>query len=93
MPLMWLAIVLAARTVVRRFSIERAAGPRLAVGAIALAGLVGAELLLAVALSDRTLGQYLASRDPVSGTVYLLSLGAFALMPWWLALREAPGRQ
>jgi hypothetical protein len=35
----------------------------------------------------------LAGRDPVSGTAYLLSLGVFALMPWWLALREVPGRQ
>ena len=31
--------------------------------------------------------EYLESRDPVSGAVYLLMLGLFALMPWLVARR------
>jgi len=87
MPLMALAIVLAARWVVRRFALAPHAGLRLAVGGLALLLMVGAELLLAVALQGRSLAQYLGSRDPVSGTVYLALLAVFALMPWWLGRR------
>jgi hypothetical protein len=50
-----------------------------------LAVLLGAEVLLAVLLQDRTLGEYVASRDPVSGTVYLAMLALFAAMPLVLA--------
>jgi len=36
---------------------------------------------LAVVLQSQSLGQFLASRDKVSGSVYLVMLVAFALMP------------
>jgi hypothetical protein len=52
------------------------------VGALALALLLGAELLLGVILAGRDLAAWLASRDPVSGSVYLLVLGVYAAMPW-----------
>ena len=52
---------------------------------LALGLLVAAEILLAVALQDRTLGEYVASRDPVSGMVYLAMLALFAAMPLVLA--------
>ncbi len=81
MPLMFVAIVLAARWVVRRFDLPREGWTRAAVGASALACLVGAELLLAVVLAGRSVAAYLASRDPVSGSVYLAMLGVFAAMP------------
>ena len=51
---------------------------RLAAGMIALLLLVGAELLVAYALGSRSIDQYIASKDPVSGSVYLASLLAFA---------------
>jgi hypothetical protein len=54
----------------------------LAVGLVALALMVAAELLLAVVLAGRDLGEYVASRDPVSGAVYLAMLALFAAMPW-----------
>jgi hypothetical protein len=44
-----------------------------------------AELLLAAALQGRSVVQYIASRDPVSGSVYLIMLLLFALMPFILA--------
>jgi hypothetical protein len=81
MPFMLVAIVLAARYVARRFSLPLTYGVRLSVGFLALALLVTAEVLLTVALHKQSIGQYVASRDPVSGTVYLLLLGLFALMP------------
>ena len=79
-PLMLAVIVVAARSVVRRF--ELATRPvALSVGIAALALLLCAELSLVLGLRDMSLGEYFASRDPISGTVYLLMLIAFALMP------------
>lgn len=84
MPLMALAIWWAARWVVRRFGLAPIAWIRIGVGSIALALLLAAELGLALLLQDQTLSAYIASRDPVSGGVYLLLLVVFAAMPWWL---------
>lgn len=78
-PLMLLASFYFARLVVRRFG-PFTTGRRLAIGLIALAFLLAAELGLMFA-QGQTLADYLASRDPVSGVVYLLALATFALMP------------
>jgi hypothetical protein len=81
MPFMFVAIVLAARYVVRRFDLPASLSVRLQVGFTALAMSVLAELLLATVLQGRSLAQFIASRDPVSGSVYLAMLLLFALMP------------
>jgi hypothetical protein len=81
MPIMFLAIVMAARHVVRRFDVPNSLPVRLQVGFSALAMSVLAELILAVVLQDRSVAQYIASRDPISGSVYLVMLLLFALMP------------
>lgn len=81
MPFMFLAIVLAARYVVRRFALPASLPLRLQVGFAALAMSVVAELLLATVLQGRSLVEFIASRDPVSGSVYLVMLLLFALMP------------
>lgn len=81
MPVMFVVIVFAARFVVRRFADSRATASWLPVGLLALAFLVGAELALATLLQPRTVVEYIASRDPVSGGVYLGMLGVYALMP------------
>jgi hypothetical protein len=81
MPIMFVVIVLAARFVVRRFDLPASLPVRLRVGFLALAMSVLAELLLAVALQGQSVAQYIASRDPVSGSVYLAMLLLFALMP------------
>lgn len=85
MPFMLVAILLAARFIIRRFSLPANVLARLGAGFVALGLLVAAEVLLAVALQDRTLGEYVASRDPVSGSVYLAMLALFAVMPLVLA--------
>jgi hypothetical protein len=85
MPFMFVVVFISARFIVRRFSLPANVLARLGAGFVALGLLVAAEVLLAVALQDQTLGEYVASRDPVSGTVYLVMLAAFAVMPLVLA--------
>lgn len=85
MPFMFVAIVVSARFIIRRFSLPANVLARLGAGFLALGLLVAAEVLLAVSLQDRTLGEYVASRDPVSGIVYLAMLALFAVMPLVLA--------
>ncbi len=85
MPIMFVVIVLAARYVVQRFSLPPSTSVRLLVGFAALAMSVLAELGLAAALQDVSVRQYIASRDPVSGTAYLFVLMLFATMPYILA--------
>lgn len=87
MPFMLVAIVLAARFVVRRYRLTRAASSSLVVGTAALVLLLGAEWLAGVWLQGRSFADYVADRDPVSGTVYASLLLVFALMPWVAARR------
>lgn len=81
MPIMAAVIFLAAGLVVRRFPAMRSPRRAWFVGLLALGLLVAAELALAVVLQDRTLAEYIRSRDPVSGSVYLALLLGFAAMP------------
>lgn len=88
MPLMLLASYLAARLCLRRF------GPftkvrRLALGMLALLLLVAAELGLTVAMGQG-IGDYLASRDPVSGLAYLVALACFGVLPLLAERPTAP---
>lgn len=79
-PVMLAVIVWASRRLAHRNpGLSRAS--RLLCGIVALALLVGAEVLVAYALGERSPSQYLASRDPVSGSVYLASLVFSALAP------------
>ena len=80
MPFMFIVIVLAARFITKRFALPATIMVRLTTGFLALGLLITAELLLAVALQDRSLGEYVSSRDPVSGSVYLAMLALFAAM-------------
>jgi hypothetical protein len=85
MPVMAVVIYFAARFVARKFALPPSAAIRWSVGAIALFFLLAAEVVLATLMQERTLAEYIASRDPVSGSVYLCMLLVFAAMPWWLA--------
>ena len=78
-PLMLIASFWAARFILRR------ANPFeglqcLAIGIFALGLLLFAEVSL-ILVQGMTLPEYIASRDPVSGTAYLISLVVFAAMP------------
>ncbi len=85
MPVMFVVILLAARFLVRRFSLAPALSGSGAAGVIGLALLLGAELTLALLLQDQSLASYLASRDPISGSVYLVMLVVYAAMPTLVA--------
>ena len=81
MPIQLIVIVFAARFVVRRFALPAVTSVRLRVGLLALGLAVAAELLLAAAMTGGQPGQYIAGRDPVSGSVYLVMLLLFAVLP------------
>lgn len=80
-PLMLAVIIVAARAIVRRLAIPPAPAPRLGMGGVALALLLIAELTLVLRLRGLSIAEYVAGRDPVSGTVYAGMLGVFAVMP------------
>jgi len=87
LPVMLAICLAAARFVTQRLAVPAAFGARLAVGLIALALLLVCEFTLVLPLRGLTLEQYLATRDPVSGTAYYLSLGVLALLPLWVSRR------
>ena len=80
-PIMLLVVSFAARAIVRRH-IELSRGRHwLFVGLSALALLLAVEFTVVLRLRELSLSEYFATRDPVSGTVYYVLLGAFAVMP------------
>ena len=85
MPLMFVVVLFSARFIIRRFALPTATSVRLCAGLLAVSLLLTAEFLLAVALPGQSLGEYIASRDRVSGSVYLAMLLLFSVMPFILA--------
>ena len=59
--------------------------PRLGMGLVGLALLLVAELSMVWVIRGITISEYVASRDLISGTVYLALLGVFAVMPMLVA--------
>ncbi len=73
---MWVAPPLGTRTA------ELLEAPiMLAIGVLALALMLTFEFTVVLWLRGWTLAEYYESRDPVSGTVYEIMLGVFAIMP------------
>lgn len=58
------------------------------VGLLALAILLAVELTAVLAVRGISLSEYLATRDPVSGVAYLVSLILFSLMPVFIVIRK-----
>ena len=77
---MLVVIVLSARWIVRRFRLSSKV-ERLLAGLLAIVPGLGFEFFLVLKLRGLTLPEYFRNRDPVSGTVYYLTLALFALMP------------
>ena len=84
-PLMLAVVIVAARWVVRRVAAPSTSSKRLGVGILALGLLLVAEFTLVLWLRGMTFREYLASRDPISGAVYIVMLGLFAIMPLLVA--------
>ena len=85
MPLMLMASVLAALWVVHRLAVPPGVGTRLSMGLVALGVLLLAEFSVVLRLRGLSIAEYWTNRDPVSGTVYILMLALFGLMPGLIA--------
>jgi len=83
-----LAVTIAsARWVVRRLALSSNIYSRSGMGLIALCLLLTVEFTLVLWLRGMSISEYYANRDPLSGTVYFVMLGLFALMPLLVARR------
>jgi len=80
-PIMFGISILAARWVVRHTRVSTLRSTRLTMGCIALGLMLVAEFTLGLWMRGMTIREYFAARDPVSGTAYFLTLGAFAAIP------------
>ena len=89
-PFMLAVSYAAARWLIVRFRIPYTTASRIGIGSIALALLLAAELVLVVWLQKMTVTEYIGSRDPVSGTAYLIAILLFAAFP--LMVRTAERR-
>jgi hypothetical protein len=74
-----------ARSIVGRLAVSAAPTHRLGMGGVALALLLAAEFTLVLRLRGLSIPEYVASMDPVSGSIYAAALGAFAVMPLLVA--------
>jgi hypothetical protein len=86
-PIMLVVTILAARWVARRLSLPPTLATRIGVGFVALGFLLAAEFAAVLWLRGLTIRQYLADRDPLAGTVYIVMLGVFAVMPFLVGRR------
>ncbi len=86
-PFMLCVVYFAARWIAFRSESKRQA---LGTGFLALAILVGTEVLMAAILFGKLPMEALFNKDPISGTAYYVALLVFALMPAWIVSRKAP---
>ena len=86
-PIMLVVTIVAARSIILRLGLPFTFSARLGMGCIALALLLVAEFGLVLWLRGLSIREYLAARDPVSGTVYYVMLAVFAVMPLLVARR------
>jgi len=84
-PIMFVVTIVAARWVVRRLAVPPKPSNRLGMGCIGLGLMLVAEFTLVLWLRGVSINEYLASRDPVSGTVYYVMLGVLCIMPLLVA--------
>ena len=80
-PIMLVVTIVAARWIVLWFALPSLPSARLGTGCIALVLLLVAEFGFMLRLRRLSIREYLATRDPVSGTVYYVMLVVFAVMP------------
>jgi len=85
MPIMLAVTVLAARWIISRFAVAPTPAVRLGMGFFALVLMLVAEFALVTRLRGISISEYLATRDPASGTAYYVTLIVFASMPLLVA--------
>ena len=87
LPLMVLVSWLLASWLMRRKLMPYRLWQRLLVGALALLLILLAEFWVVLFVREISLAEYFATRDPVAGLAYYISLFLFAAMPVWVARR------
>jgi hypothetical protein len=88
-PVMMAAMIPIAAWINRRWLKGSRAATRLGAGLVALSAMLLAELGVVLWIRGVSLGDYVADRDPVAGSVYLTMLVLFSLLPWLLSRRSA----
>jgi hypothetical protein len=88
-PIMFGVSILAAQWVVRQFGIPPRWSRRLALGCLALGLMLLVEFTFGLWVRGLTIRRYFETRDPVSGTVYFVTLGAFAVIPIFIGRPRA----
>ena len=81
-PLMLVVIFLASRWTVELVKVPYTPPFRLGMGCVALILMLIAEFGFVLWIRGLTVSDYIATRDPVSGTVYYLTLVVFAIVPF-----------
>ena len=92
MPIMAAVIFFAAGYILRRFPQVRTPARSLSSGFLALLLTAAAEVGLATLLQNQTLGDFISSRDKISGAAYIVLLLVFAVMPRLRLSTPAPTR-
>jgi hypothetical protein len=86
-PIMLVVTIMVARWIVLLLAVPPIPSARLGMGGIALGLLLVAEFGLMLRLRGLSIKQYLATRDPVSGTVFYVMLGVLATIPLFVTGR------
>jgi hypothetical protein len=81
MPIMAVVIYLAAGHILRRFPEICSPCRSLIAGGLALVLAIAAELTLAMIIQEQSISQFISSKDQISGSVYMVMLLVFAVMP------------
>ena len=79
--------IAAAWWIIRYLPVPSTPSSRLGMGCTALGLMLVAEFTFVLWLRGMSIREYFASRDPVSGKVYYVMLGVFAIMPLLVARR------
>jgi hypothetical protein len=86
-PIMLVVIIWTARWIVRRLAMPAKPSCRLGMGCVGLGLMLVTEFTLVLWVQGLSISEYLASRDPVSGTVFYVMLGVFCIMPLFVPPR------
>lgn len=80
-PIMLAVVIFTASWIIARTGLSPAAPARVGMGLIALVLLLAAEFAAVIWLRGLSIEEYIAARDPVSGSVYVVMLALYTMMP------------
>lgn len=86
-PFMWLVTIFSASSLIRKSNLQKKYLVSFWIGFFALLFLIIVEFTIVLWVRNLTFTDYLASKDPISGTVYIFSLMFFMLAPLGFSLK------